>query len=191
MPVHFVQRRDFLSGAECDLVRAALDRGKREAAEVLGEQFVLDTAHRQASYVTVDRRTRSTIERRLEDVRAALEADLHRRLGPREGVGFLRYTSGGFFAPHRDCGDVPAWPGAARRAVSIVVFLNSAGRDFDGGTLRLMTDDPIEVVPAAGTLVAFPSACLHEVRPVTRGIRDVIVDWFYGPTPARDRTDTR
>jgi predicted 2-oxoglutarate/Fe(II)-dependent dioxygenase YbiX len=30
-----------------------------------------------------------------------------------------------------------------------------------------------------GTLVAFASDVLHEVLPVTAGIRDVVVDWFY------------
>jgi predicted 2-oxoglutarate/Fe(II)-dependent dioxygenase YbiX len=38
---------------------------------------------------------------------------------------------------------------------------------------------PLDVVPVAGTLVAFPSHVLHEVLPVTAGIRDAIVDWFY------------
>jgi predicted 2-oxoglutarate/Fe(II)-dependent dioxygenase YbiX len=55
-----------------------------------------------------------------------------------------------------------------------------------GGALRLygLADPgdpavPFDIVPAAGTLVAFPSDVLHEVLPVTAGVRDAIVDWFY------------
>jgi predicted 2-oxoglutarate/Fe(II)-dependent dioxygenase YbiX len=45
--------------------------------------------------------------------------------------------------------------------------------------LRLYTPDAVDVVPRAGTLVAFPSDTPHEVLPVTGGVRDAIVDWFY------------
>jgi predicted 2-oxoglutarate/Fe(II)-dependent dioxygenase YbiX len=34
-------------------------------------------------------------------------------------------------------------------------------------------------VPRAGTLVAFPSDVPHEVLPVTSGLRDAVVDWFF------------
>jgi predicted 2-oxoglutarate/Fe(II)-dependent dioxygenase YbiX len=47
--------------------------------------------------------------------------------------------------------------------------------------LRLFVDtSPVEVQPAAGLLVAFPADALHEVTVVQGGVRDVVVDWFYG-----------
>ena len=39
--------------------------------------------------------------------------------------------------------------------------------------------EPIEIVPLQGSLIAFRAATAHEVRPVSVGVRDVIVDWFY------------
>jgi predicted 2-oxoglutarate/Fe(II)-dependent dioxygenase YbiX len=37
----------------------------------------------------------------------------------------------------------------------------------------------IDLAPVEGTLIAFPATWLHEVLPVTAGVRDAIVDWFY------------
>ena len=38
---------------------------------------------------------------------------------------------------------------------------------------------PFDIVPRAGTLVAFPATVLHEVTRVEDAIRDAVVDWFY------------
>ena len=74
----------------------------------------------------------------------------------------------------------------------MVVFLNSSrstreSDEFSGGELVLFPEalpglpagEPIEIVPRQGYLVAFLAATPHEVRPVSAGVRDVIVDWFY------------
>jgi len=37
----------------------------------------------------------------------------------------------------------------------------------------------VDIAPRAGLFVAFPSETAHEVLPVTAGVRDAIVDWFY------------
>ena len=85
----------------------------------------------------------------------------------------------------RDQGDDPQWADAARRAIALVLFVNSSrdaspDGDFEGGVLRLLgPDDAIDVVPEAGTLVAFPADVLHEVTEVRGGVRDAVVDWFY------------
>ena len=75
----------------------------------------------------------------------------------------------------------------------MVLFLSSAVAEApgtgqgtgtcEGGALRLYGGDqfdvPVDIAPEAGMLVAFRSTVLHEVLPVTAGVRDVIVDWFY------------
>ncbi len=103
-------------------------------------------------------------------------------------AGFLRYETGGFYRPHRDWAPDGPWPGAARRRVAVVLFLNgsTAGDGkagaFDGGALRLIQDDPgqtvVTVEPKAGMLVAFRADTLHEVARVDRGTRDAVVDWY-------------
>jgi predicted 2-oxoglutarate/Fe(II)-dependent dioxygenase YbiX len=84
-------------------------------------------------------------------------------------------------------GSQPDAHGLHRRAVSIVIFLNSGapavGAAFTGGQLRFHDGPgsatwPHDVVPVAGTLVGFPSHWLHEVRPVARGLRSALAAWF-------------
>ena len=54
---------------------------------------------------------------------------------------------GGFYRPHVDRADSPAWPDAARRQVATIVFLGSSapadeGGCFEGGVLRLYPGGP-------------------------------------------------
>ena len=154
-----------------------MDRAAAEPAEILADDIALDTDARRALSVEVDADTLALVERALEAERDPLTAFFSEALAEREGPGFLRYGPGGFYGPHRDRGSVPSWPGAARRTIAVVIFLNDR---FSGGVLRLHGDDATrDVVPREGTLVAFPAATLHEVVPVVEGTRDTIVDWFY------------
>lgn len=176
----------FLTPAMCARVQAAMDRGQQEPAEILVADVAAVPAVRRATSVDVDVETLAAVERRLDAERGAIEAFFETRLGVREGVSLLRYGAGGFYKLHRDRGHTSAWPAAARRHVSIVVFLNSArhtpgSAEFTGGTLRLLDRDQqlLDIVPQQGCLVAFPATTLHEVVPVRSGTRDTMVDWFY------------
>ena len=169
---------DFLSADDCHRVRAAMDRARPEPGEVLGDTVAHRDDVRRVTVLEVDDATIAFVERRLDARRTVIAAFFDLPLTAREGCGLLRYAAGGFYAPHRDRGDVPAWPGAARRRLALVVFLND---DFTGGRLRLFVDEPepVVIVPRQGLLVAFPADALHEVSPVEDGIRDAVVDWFY------------
>ena len=184
---------DFLDPATCRAVQAAMNRGMAAAAEVLSEGVALDECARRATSIDVDAGTLRAVEERLDATRDALSAVCGMSLGRREGTGFLRYAEGDFYGPHRDQGHDPEWPAAAQRRLAVIVFLNSAQDDiqageFVGGELVIYPDSsqtgscvPVRVAPRAGLLVAFDAARIHEVRPVTKGVRDVIVDWFYRP----------
>jgi predicted 2-oxoglutarate/Fe(II)-dependent dioxygenase YbiX len=157
-----------------------------EPGEVLGDTMARRDDVRRVASLEVDEETIAFVERRLDGQRAAIGAFFAWPLATREGSGFLRYGAGGFYAPHRDRGDVPAWPDAARRRVALVVFLNGsrdggADGEFTGGLLRLFLDEPepVTIVPREGLLVAFPADALHEVTRVEDGVRDAVVDWFY------------
>jgi predicted 2-oxoglutarate/Fe(II)-dependent dioxygenase YbiX len=131
---------------------------------------------------------------RIESIRGALATAFGVRLEPCEAVAALRYPPGAFYRTHRDAGDRPDPFGLHRRAVSLVIFLNAGephpDAAFGGGRLRLhegpgTSDGPIEIVPAAGTLVAFASSVLHEVGPVTWGTRLAIAAWLLRPEQPR------
>ena len=169
-----------------------MDCSMAEPAEVFDSGSSLDLDARRAASIDIDPATLETVEATLDAARDAIAAHYHLSLVSREGPGFLRYGPGGFYRRHRDRAVGAAWPGAARRLVSVIVFLNSSRSrpvpgEFSGGELLIFPESPDDVVgseaitvtPCRGSLVAFHAATFHEVRPVVSGIRDVIVDWFY------------
>lgn len=177
---------DFLSRDACIRIRRAMDRGAADSADVLEAQIGPRESVRRAVSIEIDDALRLEVERQLDAARAAIASYHGLALSDREGAGFIRYPDGGFYRPHRDRAAVASWPDAARRQIAAVIFLNSAvdaepDGDFSGGALRLFVDAlPLEFQPRAGLLVAFPADALHEVAVVRGGIRDAIVDWYYG-----------
>ena len=154
-----------------------MDGAASEPAEILGQDFSLDTGARRALSVEVDADTLALVEHAIDSERDALSAFFAETLTEREGASFLRYGPGGFYGPHRDRGSVPSWPDAERRSIAVVIFLNEG---FGGGVLRLFGDEGTrDIVPREGTLAAFSAVTLHEVVPVIDGTRDTVVDWFY------------
>lgn len=179
---------DFFSRDLCQRIRAAMADGTPEPAEILGDAIALDEQVRRAVHVDVGAGLQQVLESTLESARAAIEHFHGGPLAEREGPSILRYAPGGFYRPHQDCGDLPGWPGAARRCIALVVFLNSSRAldpdgDFTGGTLRLYPHGaqaaPVDIHPAAGSLVAFAATMLHEVTTVREGVRETVVDWYY------------
>ena len=175
-----------MDDATCRRVRAAMDVGVREPTEVIEDDMALVDDVRRASHIEVPPVIFELIDAHLDAQRHAIAAFFGWQLDGREGVSLLRYESGGFYKPHVDRADLPAWPPAARRAVTVVLFLESS-RDadpaggFSGGLVRLFPDgedQPIEIIPKRGMLVAFPADTPHEVTRVIDGHRDTIVDWF-------------
>ena len=176
----------FIEADACERVRRAMDLGASEPAELLDEQIEFDQTVRHASIVEVDDATLHALAAQLDSIQPIVARHFGVTLTEREGLGLVRYPSGGFFRRHRDRGEVASWPAAARRQIAVVLFLNSSraiDHDgvFTGGVLRLIDDDvsaTVDLHPQAGTLVAFPATALHEVTPVEGGIRDAAVDWY-------------
>jgi len=169
----------------CRRVQAAMDVGIREPSEVIEDEMALVEDVRRASHIEVPPAIFELIDAHLDAQREAIAEFFGQPLDGREGVNLLRYDEGGFYKPHLDRAELPAWPPAANRAFTVVLFLESARETepsggFSGGVLRLLPDhaEPIDIVPRRGMLVAFPAETVHEVLPVTEGHRDTVVDWF-------------
>jgi len=86
---------------------------------------------------------------------------------------------GEHYGAHVDCGygDSPI----RFRKLSFTVQL-SDGADYEGGDLKLYdhTFEPFVAPRVRGSLIAFRSYIMHEVTPVTAGIRDSLVGWVSG-----------
>ena len=174
-------RRGAVDRATCERIRGAMDAGSAEPAEVYADGYVADEAVRRTMDVSVAHDVVRDVERLLEAIRPDVSTFFDVTLRASEGPGFLRYDSGGFYHVHHDVAPGTEFP----RRISVVLFLTSAEGEA-GGELRLYDvggagpeDEPFDIAPEMGTLVAFPSDILHEVLPVRAGSRDVVVDWFY------------
>ena len=176
----------------CLDIRNAMHQGVVEPAEVLHAAVTLDVTARRAESIDVNPETLGVVEALLDAACPAIGAACQIPVQGREGAGFLRYEPGGFYRRHRDRGSAADWPGAARRLISVVVFLNNSSSEpapgtFGGGELLVCSEPPggagtmapVTIVPRQGTLVAFDASTPHEVCPVHWGTRDVIVDWYY------------
>lgn len=70
------------------------------------------------------------------------------------------------------------------RKLSLSLVLNNPGIDFEGGEFQINLgneDKPDTMEQKAGRVLAFPSFMIHQVKPVTKGVRKSIVIWVTGP----------
>jgi len=67
------------------------------------------------------------------------------------------------------------------RKLSFSVLLSDENSFVGGDLLLYSRKDPAVAIKKQGVAVAFPSNLLHEVTPVTEGIRYSLVGWVVGP----------
>lgn len=92
---------------------------------------------------------------------------------------FNRYSEGMKFGAHVD-GSVRIHPHEGRKLrtdVSATLFLGNPG-DYDGGELQIEdTYGRHSIKLAAGDMVVYPATSLHQVAPITRGVRMACFFW--------------
>ncbi|MCC7125645.1 MAG: 2OG-Fe(II) oxygenase [Acidobacteria bacterium] len=186
-PPLLFERDAVLAPDLCDLLCALATTGTSQPVEVQpagGADFVVEQDVRRAWEVDVTDEVHDALVDLVNGLRPELAAWCGQPLEPCDAVAVLHYPPGAFYRTHRDVNDDAVDPAIARRVVSVVLFANSAGESFAGGTLRLFPSGedeslpPLDIVPRAGRLVAFPSALLHEVTPVDHGDRVAVVAWL-------------
>jgi predicted 2-oxoglutarate/Fe(II)-dependent dioxygenase YbiX len=164
--------------------RPAQDSGF--AAEVGGRtELVVDPTLKRRRDVAVDH----------PQLQAAIEARLTHRLLPMVKTAFnwkaeyierfliARYASAdrGFFFAHRD--DVVA--GSGHRKFAVTVNLNAEG--YFGGELRFPEFGPRLYRPPTGGAMVFSCSLLHEVTPVTEGVRYAFLPFLFDEAGERLR----
>jgi len=89
-----------------------------------------------------------------------------------------KYGVGDYFTKHID--KLPSSYSNARK-LSFILQL-SHHQAYDGGDFILHCSSTPFVAPKKqGTMIIFPSYTLHEVTPITRGVRYSLVGWVEGP----------
>ncbi|MSO71126.1 MAG: redoxin domain-containing protein [Alphaproteobacteria bacterium] len=79
---------------------------------------------------------------------------------------------GGYFRPHRD----NTTPQTAHRRLAMTLVLNA--EEFEGGELRFPEYGNTQYRPGTGTAVIFSCSLLHEAKPITRGLRYVLLSFM-------------
>lgn len=109
-----------------------------------------------------------------------------------EDIQFAEYTSQtkGFYSRHIDCGNRFEMENFVDiRKLSFSIQLSDSS-DYEGGELKFYTgkksiytnkEEGDTAKKDKGTIIFFPSHVLHEVTPVTKGIRYSLVSWVQGP----------
>lgn len=99
-------------------------------------------------------------------------------------VGCYFADDGGFFSMHRDNFEYPL----SYRRLAMTLVLND---EYEGGNLLFpeYTSDLYRV--GAGDAVIFPCSLVHQVTPVTKGRRYVMISFYYGEAQAEHRAQIR
>ena len=88
-----------------------------------------------------------------------------------------QYRPGMAYGRHVDDAIMGASSARMRSDLSFTLFL-SAPESYDGGALRIEgLDGDRRVKLAAGQALVYPASSIHEVEPVTRGLRRAAVGW--------------
>lgn len=184
-----------MSAEESAAIVAGIDVAQQAQAEIWGDDgFGVHAESRSGSIAQLDRATEELVQDRLWEVIPGLEAHFGCAVSHVSGATALIYRVGDHFAAHSDGGgDDEAPVEVRRRCISLVVALNDAATEFDGGQLefydatapQIATRSPpaLSVRSEPGLLVAFASSMVHRVVPVSSGRRYSLALWALEPEP--------
>lgn len=179
--------RDALTSRLCQRV---MDTWQSSATTESGVETNTDDGRREVGDVQRKRRRDLTIT--APDLLTTLTDHVGRRIMPElarafayqatrfEGfkAGCYDESSEGFFAPHRD----NLSPATAHRRFALSLNLND---DYEGGELRFPEYGNRRYRPAPGEALVFSGSLLHEVLPVTRGRRFVLLSFLFNDADRR------
>jgi predicted 2-oxoglutarate/Fe(II)-dependent dioxygenase YbiX len=188
--------KGFLTPVECAQLRSEIRQSASSATTVKkGDKFELDETTRKVHKAKISDTTKASISERMFAMIPALSKHFAANLTSGETPQFLIYRNGYFYTQHIDTNIDPKAPNWLKaRKVSMIIFLNNQSDSvqedtYCGGALvfyGLMKGAGWEnkgfpMIGQEGTMIAFASDVLHEVTPVTDGVRYTVVTWFTEP----------
>jgi len=94
-----------------------------------------------------------------------------------------RYEPGMKYGPHSDAPFIPLPTAPLRSDVSGTLFIAEPST-YDGGELVIhLGSEKVSIKGEPGSMVVYPSTTLHEVTPVTRGARLVLITFIESVIP--------
>jgi len=172
---------DFLTAEEIDSLQGLVADGRIEPALV--DSKGLDKSHLRRSdvgWINGQGPSSWLFERLWAAVGEANQHIFHYDIQFLEPLQYTIYRADqdGFYSKHYDWGTGDA----GMRKISFSLQLSDSF-EYTGGDVLLYTGDlePIPIPRKKGSITVFPSWMLHEVTPVTQGVRKSLVGWFQGP----------
>jgi len=102
----------------------------------------------------------------------------------KESTQISKYSKGEYYKRHQDFGAKDH----LTRKLSLTVQLSDED-DYEGGDLVFIQDiaeyKEIKAFRGKGSVIVFDSRVIHEVTPVTKGVRYSLVKWYHGDEPLK------
>ncbi|MBV9240937.1 MAG: 2OG-Fe(II) oxygenase [Acidobacteria bacterium] len=186
-------REDFLPLSLCRQLCKDIDSFPLSDGDIWlpEEGFHINDQIKRRKEISYSADTQPKLHQKIYEASAELADRFSLQLGTLQPLKFTRYDVGDFYQPHRDLLDEPAPEVIRSRKLALTLFLNQQGdepdeADYCGGSLAFygLISDPswhgagIPLDSEAGMLVAFRPDILHEVTPVTHGVRYAITTWL-------------
>jgi PKHD-type hydroxylase len=173
-----------LSPDECNGIIGKCERDlKVGAGRIAGERVDVTVRKSEIAWIAPESENRWLFER-VKDCLKSVNAEWYQYdLIGIEGIQFTKYSGAdgqsSFYASHID---LRATRFGTVRKLSFSVQLSQPDA-YDGGDVLLYRSlsESAAISRAAGSITFFPSYTIHEVAPVTRGVRYSLVGWAHGP----------
>ena len=180
--VDFATWKEGFTSEECDQIIRLGESKDAQSSCVVGEQQHVDDGVRKSlnSWITCTDET-EWLYQRLGNINRCLNG-MHWRYdisGFSEDLQYTRYNDNkSFYGWHIDSGcrtsEHPP------RKLSMTLQLSDPS-EYEGGDFQLHGTHVENLPKEKGLVIVFPSYTLHQVTPVTKGIRRSLVVWLCGP----------
>jgi PKHD-type hydroxylase len=102
---------------------------------------------------------------------------------------FARYEVGMKYGAHTDVAFLPLGPQPLRSDVSCTMFVSDPS-EYEGGELAIgLGTETIRIKGKPGSAIFYPSTTIHEVVPVTSGVRLVMITFIESQIPDQHQRD--
>jgi PKHD-type hydroxylase len=102
---------------------------------------------------------------------------------------FARYEVGMKYGAHTDVAFLPLGSQPLRSDVSCTMFINDPS-EYQGGELAIaLGTETIRIKGKPGSAIFYPSTTIHEVVPVTSGVRLVMITFIESQIPDQQQRD--
>ena len=185
--VDFAIWEDGFNQEECNkIIRLSEQQNPSHSTIGSGNKIGVENVVRKSlqSWITLNSET-EWLYNRLGNISRCLNG-MHWRYdisGFSEDLQYTRYNEDSFYGWHTDSG-IPTIcdprTSHPQRKLSLTLQL-SAPHEYEGGDFQINATRLNTCPKEQGLVIVFPSHSLHQVTPVTKGIRRSLVVWLCGP----------